>query len=140
MTPVGQCWLPGQSPFLCLVRFILQILVDILKICITVYINTTHVFNLSASSELYRQGSPLIIQWSKTVNGFIEATSPDYHKQFAFSQERSIRKNMNNIDNDDASVSNIKKLRRKKRKRKQFKSAEVLSSTDSSDFGDNEST
>ena len=34
---LGQCWLPGQSPFLCLVHFILQILVDILKICISVY-------------------------------------------------------------------------------------------------------
>ena len=71
---------------------ILQVLVDILKICITVYSSTSKVFNFSASSELFRQDSPLIIQWSRSVDGFIESSSPDYHKQLSFSQERNFRK------------------------------------------------
>ena len=115
---------------------ILQVLVDILKICITVYSSTSKVFNFSASSELFRQDSPLIIQWSRSVDGFIESSSPDYHKQLSFSQERNFRKNMNNDDGDDQ--SSIKK-RRKKRRRKHFKSPEVISSSDSSDFEDDTS-
>ena len=120
---------------------ILQCLVDILKINLTVYTSEARAFYFSSCKGLLRLGPPLVIQWSRDKNSFIEVER-EYHFSRFISPESfptSSTKVSFPTDSTSKKKTSSKELSKPVRRKRRYKSPEFVSSSsdsDSSSFSD----